>query len=362
MKRRPPSFRCHQTDGTHWPLLPVFAATIVLMTPQVQAQEAALPQLPGASANPSLGSSDGQYALDAGDRVYIQIFNVPDYSREYQVLTDGTLSMPLVGAVSIRGLTLARASELLTERYSRFIKTPTISVELIAARPIQIAIAGEVNRPGVYTIPSDVDPSTVTITEAIQRAGGITQSANIREVEVYSSQSSEQAEGVSQRADLWALLTTGDITQDLQLQDGDTVYLPTVENPVNPGEAQTLSSASFSPGEILVNVVGEVNSPGAILVPPNTPLNQVVLAAGGFNTDANEKSVELIRLNQNGTVSQRTIEVNFAEGANEASNPPLRANDTVVVSSSGLANFSRTLRDLLSPVTGVFSLFRLLGL
>lgn len=343
-------------------LVSLSSAAILLTQTNVHAQESPLPQLPGVPSSPSPVFSEGQYVLDADDQVFVQIFNVPDYSREYRVLTDGTLSMPLVGAVSIRGLTLAEASQLLTERYSRFIQTPTISVELIAARPIQIAIAGEVNRPGVYTIPSGVDPSTVTITEAIQRAGGITQSANIREIEVHSSQSSEGSKKGFEQADLWALLTTGDITQDLQLQDGDTVYLPTVQSPVEPGEAQTLSSASFSPGEIVVNVVGEVNSPGAVLVPPNTPLNQVVLAAGGFNNDANEKSVKLIRLNQNGTVSQRTIEIDFAEGVNEASNPPLRANDTVVISSSGFANFSRTLRDLLSPVTGVFSLFRLLGL
>ncbi|MEM9009041.1 MAG: SLBB domain-containing protein [Cyanobacteria bacterium P01_F01_bin.86] len=160
---------------------------------------------------------------------------------------------------------------------------------------------------------------------------------------------------------LWTLLTAGDITQDLQSQDGDTVYLPTATAPVNPAEAQTLASASFSPDEIVVNVVGEVNSPGAILVQPNIPLNQALLAAGGFNHEANQASVELIRLNQNGTVSQRTIDVDFAQGSDDTSNPPLRANDTVVVDSSGLSDFSRIVGTVLSPVTGIFNFLKLLG-
>lgn len=319
---------------------------------------AQLPTLPEPSTA-SLAPDSERYILDAGDQIYIEVFNVPDYSREYQVLTDGTISMPLIGAVSIRGITLAQAGELISDRYTRFIHTPAISVELMAARPMQIAIAGEVNRPGVYTIPPEIDPSTVTVTEVIQMAGGITQSANIRDVEVHSPYA--QPQNAIKKADLWALLTTGDITQDLQLQDGDTIYLSTAAASVDPLETQTLASASFSADEIIVNVVGEVNSPGAIPVPPNTPLNQALLAAGGFNDDANRQSVELIRLNQNGTVAQQTIDIDFSQGVNGAANPPLRPNDTIVVKDSGLATFSRTIDSVLSPITGIFKLFRLFG-
>ncbi|MEO1181355.1 MAG: SLBB domain-containing protein, partial [Cyanobacteria bacterium J06636_28] len=234
-----------------------------------------------------------------------------------------------------------------------------ISVELIAARPMQIAIAGEINRPGVYTIPPDVDPSTVTVTEVIQMAGGITQTANIRNVEVHSPYA--QPQNSLRKANLWTLVTTGDITQDLQLQDGDTIYLATAPTNIDPLEAQTLASASFSADEIIVNVVGEVNSPGAIPVPPNTPLNQALLAAGGFNDDANQQSVDLIRLNPNGTVSQQTIDIDFSQGVNAAANPPLRPNDTIVVKDSGLATFTRTIDSVLSPITGIFKIFRLFG-
>jgi polysaccharide biosynthesis/export protein len=147
----------------------------------------------------------------------------------------------------------------------------------------------------------------------------------------------------------------------LPLQEGGTIVIPTAAA-LNSTEVATIASASFSPNQMTVNVVGQVEQPGAITVPPNTPLNQAILAAGGFNNRARRGSVELIRLNPDGTVSRQAIAVDFAQGINTANNPALRPNDTVVVRRSGMANFSDTLGTLLSPLSGVFGLFRLLGL
>jgi polysaccharide export outer membrane protein len=102
-------------------------------------------------------------------------------------------------------------------------------------------------------------------------------------------------------------------------------------------------------------VVGEVAKAGTIELPPNTTLNQAVLAAGGFNNRARRTSVELIRLNANGTISKRSVPINFAQGINDQNNPVLRNNE--VVNRSNLANFSDPLGTVLSPLGGVFSLF-----
>jgi polysaccharide export outer membrane protein len=72
--------------------------------------------------------------------------------------------------------------------------------------------------------------------------------------------------------------------------------------------------------------------------------------------------VELVRLNPDGTILQESIDVDLSETLNAADNPSLRPGDTVLVGRSGLASFSDTLGLLLSPVTGVASLLRLLGL
>ncbi|PSN17322.1 sugar ABC transporter substrate-binding protein, partial [filamentous cyanobacterium CCP5] len=196
----------------------------------------------------------------------------------------------------------------------------------------------------------------VTVTDAIQVAGGIKPMANIRRVQVrrITRLGTEQLFSV----DLWNILESGDLRQDAILQNGDTVVIPTATEQPTPEEASQLASASFSPNTIQVNVVGEVRRSGNIEVPPNTPLNQAILAAGGFNTRAREDRVLLVRLNPNGTVEQREIPVDFAQGINEGSNPVLQNNDIVIVAESGLASFSDTLGTVTNPLS---SLLFLLG-
>lgn len=447
------------------------------LPPRAQPQPASVTQPPLAEP---IDAGDG-YILGAGDRIRLDIFNVPEYSGEYQVLSDGTLNLPLVGTVPVQGMTLQQASQQLSTRFAPILRRPIVTLSLLQARPITIAVAGEINRPGSYTVSPDgssnptltqalqlaggvtqaadigqiqvrrlrargveanqvlnVDlwqlvragdlnqdlslrdgdtiliptrtntnlaearqlaattfaanetnpiqiavvgqvnrpgPYTLrvqsegqaggvnslqvpTVTQAIQVAGGITQSANIRGIEVRRPTNVGQEQVI--KVDFWELLRAGDLNQDLPLQEGDTIYIPTATT-LDASEATELASTSFSPSTMTVNVVGEVARPGVVEVPPNTPLNQALLTAGGFNNRAARGSVELVRLNPDGTVSRREISVNFAQGVDAEDNPALRNNDTIIVGRSSLAGASDILGTVLSPITGVFSLFRLLG-
>jgi polysaccharide biosynthesis/export protein len=78
--------------------------------------------------------------------------------------------------------------------------------------------------------------------------------------------------------DLWRLLKGGDVRQDLFLQDRDTIVIPTAAV-FSAAESIQVATASFSPDSMRVNIVGEVKQPRAVKMPPNTPLNQAVLAA-----------------------------------------------------------------------------------
>jgi polysaccharide export outer membrane protein len=241
-------------------------------------------------------------------------------------------------------------------------------------RPMRIAVVGEVNRPGPYVLSPDQtnqlngQPSTAlsnnanlkvpTVTRAIQTAGGITQTADIRNVEVRRTTQAGPVQTI--KVDFWSLLEAGDLRQDLPLQEGDTIVIPTAPALDNT-EATKIAAASFAPDRITVNVVGEVVRSGPVQVPPNTPLNQALLAAGGFNNRAKKGEVTFIRLNQNGTVARRNIDVDFAQGISETNNPPMRNNDTIVVRRSGLATVTDTLGSVLSPIGGVFSIINLLG-
>ncbi|HIK53611.1 MAG TPA: SLBB domain-containing protein [Synechococcales cyanobacterium M55_K2018_004] len=441
-------------------------------------------RLPGAQpTSPLPAAVPTTYTLGAGDRIHVDVFRVPGYSGEREVLVNGTLNLPMVGSIAVQNLTLEQAEAAISAAYSRFLRRPIVTVTLLAARPLQVGIAGEITRPGSYSLTlqgsqfptvtrllqtaggvtqaadlrraqirrlvgnrtqvinvdlwaliqngdlrNDVSlrdgdtvfiptaeridlaeapqiaaasfaatvnqpvnvavagevfrpgPYTVsggtartgeagvpggsagssnnvpTVTRAIQMAGGIKPMADIRRIQVRRLTRS----GTEQilQANLWDLLQKGDLRQDVILQEGDTILIPTATE-MTPEESAQIAAASFSPSVIRVNVVGEVNRPGAIELPPNVPMNQAILAAGGFNTRARRSSVRLIRVNPNGTVTQRRIEVDFAQNVNDANNPTLYNNDVIVVGRSDIASAGDALGNLLRPVSGILSILNL---
>jgi polysaccharide biosynthesis/export protein len=243
--------------------------------------------------------------------------------------------------------------------------------------PLNIAVIGEVFRPGPYTVQASNtvigqagtqgtasganSKNLPTVSQAVQLAGGIKPEADVRKIQVrrVTRSGTEQLMSV----DLWKLLVEGDIRQDIPLQQGDTVVISKSAIPLTAEEQQFLSNATLSPATIDVNVVGEVTKPGTVKIKPNTPLNTAVLAAGGLdNRRANKKVVRLIRLNPDGTVSDRKIKLAFDASVNEETNPPLRNNDVVMVGRSGLAALTDSTGGLLGAITGPLSILGVFGI
>ncbi|HTL88126.1 MAG TPA: polysaccharide biosynthesis/export family protein [Leptolyngbya sp.] len=352
--------------------LPAFAQSLT--------RSAALPMLQPRSLVPDSPVSDlsvdSSYKLGAGDLVRLDIFDVPELTLEprYTVLLDGALNLPWIGGISVQGLTLSQASERLKERYQKFVKAPIITVSLIAPRPLKIGIIGAVNRPGSYivnAIGSEANQASLsqrsasesgsqwpTVSKAIQTAGGIAQLANIREIEVRRAQS-----GGSQatlKVDLWKYLQAGELTQDVPLQDGDTIFVP-VATKLDPTEASSVAMSNFSPEQIQINVVGEVVRPGGVAIRPNSTLMQAILAAGGIAPGRGKKTkVELVRLLPDGKVDRREFKFDVTKGLDETSNPAIHQNDVIVVNRSNTAKISDLLGAVVSPITGAFGLLRLL--
>jgi polysaccharide biosynthesis/export protein len=241
--------------------------------------------------------------------------------------------------------------------------------------PIKIAVVGQVNRPGTYNVRGEsnasgsatiqnVNFSIPTVTQAIQSAGGIKPTADVRRIKLLRI--NRDGRGQAKTINLWALLTQGDSSQDLPLQEGDRIIIPEIPAGTvpNPGETDTLANAPFSPNSIRVNVVGEVRNSrqggATIELAPTSTLNQAILAAGGFDpVRANKNSVDLIRLNPNGSVTKRTIGVDFAKGVDETINPTLRNNDIVVIGRSGTTRVADGLGSVLNPLSPLFSIFNL---
>jgi polysaccharide export outer membrane protein len=223
-------------------------------------------------------------------------------------------------------------------------------------QPRNVAIVGEVFRPGNYVIQGGNTGAEAgariglpTVTKAIQLAGGIKPIADIRQVQIRRlSKTGEQKFTVN----LWQLLQNGDISQDTILQEGDTIIIPTATE-LTPAEVSQLAQASFAPTNVQVTVVGEVRGPGILKIPPNTTLNQALRMAGWFNPSrAQSNFVELMRLNFDGTVSRRIITLDAKEGMNDQTNPLIRDQDIIVVRRNGMARFSDEMNLVFSPVVG----------
>ncbi|MBD1844971.1 SLBB domain-containing protein [Cyanobacteria bacterium FACHB-63] len=424
----------------------------------------ATPPIPAASSNVDTADADS-YTLGAGDRIRVDIFNVAEYSKEYQVLVNGTLNLHRVGSIPVAGLTIRQAQSAIAARYSRLLKDPTVDVSLMNARPVNVAIAGEVGKPGTYALafgeggkfptvtklireaggmnrsadarqvlvrrngsqeirlnmwelfttgnirqdlslrdgdsifipaansvnlaevaqmadanfsvsaaqpvnvaivgevarpgPYIIKDQTPTLSSAIREAGGIKQLANLKEVKVRRNTRSGAPQTIS--VDLWQLLKSGDLKQDLVLQQGDTIEIPTALA-LNSEEARQLGDASFAPKSVRITVVGEVTKPGQVEVPMNTPLNQALLAAGGFTRQANRRRVELVRLNSNGSVVRQNVSIDLSRGIDEKGNPLLKDGDVLVVDRNGLAKTGDTLNNVLGPVLQVLPFRFLFGL
>ncbi len=414
-----------------------------------------------------------QYTLGAGDLIQVYLFQEPDFSGEYLILVDGTIDLPLLGSISVEGLTISQARALLSQSYAFYLKNPAITVRLITPRPLKIAIAGEIPKPGSYTLNLINGQTFPSVTDLISQAGGLTTAADISQVQIrrfiqgqeqvvrldllplieqgdlsqditlrdgdsifiptkeeinpkeirqladanFGIQVSEvdvaivgevfrpgshtiRAQGVTTRGDinlrlprltlaiqqaggvkpladirrieirrltrtgsektlevdLWQLLETGDLDEDIILQQGDMIIIPTAKE-IDPEESEALASASFAPNFIRVNVVGEVRQPGVVEVPPNTPLNQAILAAGSFDKRrADFGVVELIRLNFNGTVSKTNIPVDFAAGIEAENNPTLRNNDVIIVNRNTITAVTDSISTVVSPIGSLLGL------
>ncbi len=465
-----------------------FASIGACFPPSTLAQ---VPRVPGAvtAQQGTVRQSPESYKLGGGDRISVEILEVPELSRGYEVLSDGSVNLPLIGLVSIRGRTLVEATNIIRNAYRRVLKDPVVTVSLVAARPLNVGVIGEVTRPGNFTITLTPGPGVApsvqypTVTQAIRLAEGVTGVADIRHIRVRRPQPGGPDQVLN--VNLWRFLQEGDISQDIILQDRDTIVVPTVAN-FNQAEARQFATANFSPPPEKprsISIVGEVTRPGAYVViggnttselsregfptviraiqlaggitpeadirqiqvrrvtrrgeqiipvnlwqfleagdgaqdtilqegdtivvpkaaivnpaeagvlattnfappainvfvvgelrtsldplrlPANATLNQALISRGFFgyeNPRAQRSTVELVRLNKDGTATKRTIEVDLTQGINEEINPQLRDNDMIIVSRSGLAKLVDRMNSILGPVgpaTGVLNFINIL--
>ncbi len=312
------------------------------------------------------------YILGAGDTLEISFIS-GTYAKlggTSELLNDGSTTLPMIGSVVLDGLTVNQANRWLTTLYRRYLRRPELTLRVVRPRPIQVSVVGEVEAPGLYVMnPSgevvSLEGKTAsasampTVVSALQKAGGITLNANLRDVRLQRRLPGTTSQVREIQLDLVALLQRGDKRQNPFLFDGDTILLSRAPAPP-PGEVLGLAAANLSPSSINVNVVGEVKSPGKLELPAGTPLMKALLTAGGPTPmRANRNNVELVRINRDGTATLRRYIIDFRQGVSGPRNPPLKDGDSIIVNRSVFASGTDTLNAVTQPLTGLANILAL---
>jgi polysaccharide biosynthesis/export protein len=136
-----------------------------------------------------LVETKGPYALDTGDTVRVTVYGEADLTKSYVVDDTGSLALPLVGAINVRGKTTQMAAAAITAALaSGYIRQPSVAVEIEAYRPffIQGAVRNGGQFPYVYGM---------SVRAAISTAGGFSDTADRSKAIVYRRQGQEMVKG-----------------------------------------------------------------------------------------------------------------------------------------------------------------------
>ena len=322
-----------------------------------------------------------RYRLGPGDRLKMTVFRMEGYETSAEVMSDGALNLPRLGTVPVWGLTMDEARARITRGYAAILRRPIVYLDLLQARPVRISVSGEVQRPGLYSIgqggtnqlaSSGTGASATaiqsagwpTLVDAMQRAGGLTAYGDLRQVTIQRRSGGAGSPVRTMQYDFLKVLETGGPTDNPLVYDGDSVMIPRAEQ-LSQAELLKVASSTFAPDTISVNVVGEVERPGAQAIKANSPLSQALLSAGGLTRRASAGNVRMLRLEPNGTIRQATVAYNPTAAMGADQNPSLQQGDVVIVDRHGWAKANDGLRSAVEPIAPLVnagSLFRLLGM
>ena len=313
------------------------------------------------------------YLIGPGDVLELNLFDADEFSGSLNVLNDGYVQFPLIGMQYLKDLTLDQAKKLVQEKYREQLLRPELHLKVLIPRPIRVSLIGEIEKPGIYSLTSNntsliegsnqiTNDGLPTIIDAIQKAGGITQDANLRNLSLIRRLPGGNAQYKQANINLLEIVLEGDQFQNLFLFDGDIIKLHKAEKISK--DIKKISQTNISPQKISINIVGQVNSPGPREVKANTPLVQAVYMAGGpVDWKSNMGNVELLRINKNGSASRRKFKIKLDQDISSDLNPPLMNEDIIYVRSNTINRISTGLGAVTQPLTPIinsFAFFKLL--
>ena len=264
-------------------------------SPNVAALTPSTPGVPGAQPAELQPASNQLESLGMGDMVRITVFRNPDLTTEARVTERGTIVFPMLGEVPVGGLTPSQASARIAQklREGKFVVNPEVTVSIAQVNSRQVSVLGNVNKPGRYPL----DSVNVKLTDVLATAGGVGPTgADI--VTIVSAGNGKKAD-----VDLAAMFRNGDLTKNVDLQPGDTIYVHRAP---------------------MVYVYGEVQKGGAYRLEPNMTVMQAIALASGITPRGTERGIKLTRRDAAGSVKK--IDVSLTD--------PVQSDDVIYIRES----------------------------
>ena len=220
--------------------------------------------------------SAGDYVIGPHDVLTIQVFDQADLGGKYAVETDGTFSFPLIGRITAAGLTLRNfETELKKKLADGYFRNPQVTVAIEQYRSQRVFVMGEVRNPGPVALTGGM-----TLIEALSRAGSTLPSSS-GEVAIVRAPGANAPvlPGPEKGADIMRAsirdLEGGSMKQNIELRDGDTIFVPRAES---------------------AYVFGQVKAPGAYSIQKDTTVLQALSLAGGVTENGALNRIRVVRL------------------------------------------------------------------
>lgn len=171
---------------------------------------------PGA---PQLQRRNPRYEVESGDVLEIDFPYTPEFNQTVTVNPDGYITLRNAGGIHIGGETVPEIQQDIKKAYANTLRDPEVSITLKQFRNPYFLALGQVNHPGKY----DLQGAT-TVAQAVAIAGGFTSKGKRNDIILFRRVSDNWASVT--KVNLKHMLTSKNLSEDLQLHPGDMIYVP----------------------------------------------------------------------------------------------------------------------------------------
>lgn len=169
-------------------------------------------------------STDPSHVLHPQDILRVQVFQEDDISKQCEAIMvthDLTITLPLIGVLDVKNMTIGQVQELIRQRYDKdYLVNPQINVFVVKYADRWVNVMGSVTNQGHIDFPNQRD---LSIVDAIALAGGQTRLADLKHVKL--TRVDDQGQSQVTEVDVDAMMKK-DGGQPIILQPGDNIYVP----------------------------------------------------------------------------------------------------------------------------------------